>query len=372
MTTLAPAGSPDWVGEGAVTDPRRPSRGLARLLVVFFVAIAVAAALAFIPLPYAVMSPGPITNTLGTLDGTPVIEVSGAQTYPTQGELAFTTVRVSGGPGSPITAYDLLAAWADSGASIVPEEQIFPPTSTREQIQQEGAAEMTNSQEVATAVAVRATGVDVPATVEVAQVVEGAPAAGRLLTGDVVLSVDGAPVTAPAVLRDAVQARAPGQSVEVVVRRDGTEQSVTVPIGERDGVPIIGILMAQRFAVPIDVTIHSGAVGGPSAGLMFSLAIYDVLTPGALVGDHVVAGTGAIASDGTVEPIGGIVQKLVGARAGGAGYFLAPTANCGEVVGQVPDGLQVIAVETFDQARAAVGKIAAGDTAALPTCTQTP
>ena len=105
--------------------------------------------------------------------------------------------------------------------------------------------------------------------------------------------------------------------------------------------------------------IHAGNVGGPSAGTMFALGIYDTLTPGAMTGGQQIAGTGTIDPAGKVGPIGGIRQKLVGARDGGADCFLAPADNCDEVVGHVPDGLQVVRISTFDEARQAVEAIAA-------------
>jgi PDZ domain-containing protein len=122
------------------------------------------------------------------------------------------------------------------------------------------------------------------------------------------------------------------------------------------------------YDLPVDVSLRTGNVGGPSAGLMFSLAIYDVLTPGELTGGKEIAGTGTMEDDGTVGPIGGIRQKLVGAQAAGADFFLAPADNCSDVAGHVPDGLRVVRVATFDEGLAAVRGIASGDGASLPTC----
>ena len=103
--------------------------------------------------------------------------------------------------------------------------------------------------------------------------------------------------------------------------------------------------------------------------MMFSLSVYDQLTPGALTGGHEIAGTGTIAADGAVGSIGGIRQKLTGAEQAGAEYFLAPGDNCGEVVGFEPDGLEVVAVDTFEDAVTAVETIAeTGSTEGLPVC----
>ena len=155
------------------------------------------------------------------------------------------------------------------------------------------------------------------------------------------------------------------------MRRNGTKQVLrvkTVKTPESKGNTVVGVFLKTTFDVPTKVTIDAGDVGGPSAGMMFALAIYDRLTPGALTGGANIAGTGTIDDTGAVGPIGGIRQKLAGAKRGGAAWFLAPAANCAEVVGHVPDGLQVFKVATFAQARDAVEAIAAKRTAALPRC----
>jgi PDZ domain-containing protein len=128
-------------------------------------------------------------------------------------------------------------------------------------------------------------------------------------------------------------------------------------------------MLKYLFTFPFDVEISLEKVGGPSAGLMFSLGIIDTVTPGDLTGGKHIAGTGTISPDGLVGPIGGIEQKLQGARAGGATLFLAPAANCQEVAGRIPDGLQVVRVETLAEARDAVERAGNGqDTSGLPAC----
>jgi PDZ domain-containing protein len=182
------------------------------------------------------------------------------------------------------------------------------------------------------------------------------------------VSVGGAPATSPDAVRAAVQRVDPGNILPVVVLRDGKEQTVEVRTAESARGTVIGVGLRVEYDLPVDVTLRTGNVGGPSAGLMFSLAIYDVLTPGALTGGKDIAGTGTMEDDGTVGSIGGIRQKLIGARAAGAEFFLAPADNCPEVVGGVPDGLQVLRVATFDEGLDAVRGIASGDVGTLPTC----
>lgn len=357
---------------GLPRDPGGPSLrpGLlpAALLLATFVAIALAAALTFVGLPYVVMSPGPATNILGEVDGRPLLDVDGARTYPTAGRLDFTTVSVDGGPGSRITVYDVARAWLSGSEEVLPVDQVFPPDSDAEQLEEEGAAEMAASQTVATATALRALGRQVDELVVIAGVPEGSPSEGVLEPGDVLVTVDGTEAASADAVRAAVQRTEPGRTLPVVVRRDGAERTLTVPTAESDGRTVIGVGLRLDYDLPVEVTLRTGSVGGPSAGLMFSLAIYDVLTPGELTGARDIAGTGTMEDDGSVGPIGGIRQKLVGARGAGAEYFLAPAANCDEVVGQVPDGLRVVRVATFEQGLAAVQDIASGEDAALPSC----
>ncbi len=196
--------------DSSAHHPGRPGVLPAALLTVTFVAIAIAAALSFIGLPYAVMSPGPATNILGEVDGKPLLVVDGATTYPTDGTLDFTTVSVEGGPGAKVTLYDVARAWLADAEEVVPVDQVFPPDADEEQVEEEGAAEMAESQSVATATALRALGRDVDQTVVIAGVPDGSPSAGLLEPDDVLVSVDGDPATSADAVRAAVQRHGPG------------------------------------------------------------------------------------------------------------------------------------------------------------------
>jgi PDZ domain-containing protein len=325
-------------------------------------------------LPYAVLMPGPATDVLGVQRGTdgksaPLISVSGAPTYPTSGTLKFTTVSVRGGPGYPVTALDLVQAWLDPTEEVLPVDQVFPAEATQQQVADENKAEMVSSQQEAVVVALRAMGTTVPESVQVGQLAKDAPATGQLQVGDVIQSVGGAPATDPVAVRAAVRKIAPGQTIEVVVQRAGATVTAHPATGRaEDGRTILGIVLQRHFDFPFTVTIDAGNVGGPSAGLMFSLGVFDVLTDGALAGGASIAGTGTLDDTGTVGPIGGIAQKMVGAQRSGATFFLAPSENCADVLGHVPDGLTVVKVSTFADARDAVAEIGRGQTAALPHC----
>ncbi|WP_347351901.1 S16 family serine protease [Intrasporangium sp.] len=381
MTT--PAGPPGQSGpgdgEGAPAAPHRRVRRerLGRrnvaVLVVFFLLLAAVVAGSLVRLPYAIVSPGPTFNALGEeqLGGTtkPVIVIAGRKTYPTEGALRFLTVVVKGGPGFPVDAWDLLGAWLDPARDVYPVDQMFDPQASKQQVAEESAVQMADSQQEAKAVALRAVGLKVPTHVVVAQVLDTSKAKGLLEKGDRIVSVDGVAARDPEVIRDALQRVDPGDDVTIEVTRSGVPLSVRVPtISASGGRTAIGILLGVEHDFPVTVTINAGDVGGPSAGLMFALAIYDKLTPGALTGNTAIAGTGTIDEQARVGPIGGIRQKMVAAKDAGASYFLAPAANCPEVVGQVPDGLQVVKVGTFDGAVGAVEAIARGAAGGQPHC----
>nr|WP_255523898.1 PDZ domain-containing protein [Terrabacter sp. MAHUQ-38] len=323
-------------------------------------------------LPYAVMSPGPTEDTLGVSDDgkkTPIIAVSGLPTYPTDGSLRFTTVRVEGGPGYPVDAWDVLQAWIDPGQDVFPVDDVFDPQVTQEEVAEENAIQMEGSQEEATAVALRAIGKDVPTHIAIASITDTSKAKGLLKVRDRLESIDDQPITTAQSVRDVLQKSNPGDTVTLTVTRDGREVTVDMPTVEgQGGRTALGVLLGLDHDFPAKVTIDAGAIGGPSAGLMFSLGIYDKLTPGPLAGGHEIAGTGTIDDDGQVGKIGGIRQKLAGARSDGAAYFLAPAGNCDEVVGHVPDGLEVFKVANFDDARTAVEAIARNQTGSLPRC----
>ena len=350
----------------------RLTRGNKIVLGVFFAFLALIVVGSLVHLPYAVMSPGPIQNTLGvsaTGKKAPIISITGLPTYPTTGTLNFTTVRVEGGPGYPVDVWDVLRAWIDPARDVLPVDEVFDPDVTEQQVAEENAIQMEGSQEEATAVALRGIGQDVPTHIVVAGITDTSKAKGLLKVKDRLERIGDVPVTTAQSVRDALQKASPGDTVRVLVNRDGKDVTLDVPTIEgQGGRTALGVVLGLDHDFPATVKIDAGAIGGPSAGLMFSLGIYDKLTPGPLAGNKQIAGTGTIDDEGKVGPIGGIRQKLAGARAGGSDYFLAPADNCNEVVGAIPDGLEVFKVSTFDDARTAVEAIASGRTGSLPRC----
>lgn len=343
-------------------------------LIVALVALVV---LTFLPSPYVIQRPGPVYDTLGTAtdkegDEVPLISVEGAETFPTAGTLDLTTVQVVGNRERTPSWFELALAWMDSSRAVVPLDSVFPAGVTTEQRDERNATLMVDSQHEATAAALNELGYDTGAQVVVQAAVEGSPAEGALEAEDIITAIDGTAVTSANQLREAIQ-DAGGDPVALTVSRGGEEKTVEVtPEKHTEGgvtTWLIGVTLRTDYDFEIDVTIQLDNVGGPSAGMMFALGIIDTLTEGELNGGENVAGTGTIDAAGTVGPIGGIRQKLYGARDAGAEYFLAPAANCDEVVGHVPDGLKVIRTATLDDSLAALEVIAdGGDVDALPTC----
>ena len=340
------------------------------MMVAGVTALGLGIAVGTLPVPYVVERPGPTYNTLGQSQGSPVIKVSGRETYPAAGNLDLTTVYVSGGPSSPVSVLSAFSAWLDPSKAVYPEELIYPTGTTKEEAEEQSSVAMTTSQENAVASALNELDIPFGQQLQAAGLSEDSAAAGKVEPGDILKAINGREITSLAVIQEELAA-GKGAAATVVVERDG--QQVTQVITPKDngtGRFILGVMLKYLFTFPFDVEISLEKVGGPSAGLMFSLGIIDTVTPGDLTGGKHVAGTGTITPDGLVGPIGGIGQKMQGARSGGATLFLAPAANCGEVVGNIPDGLHVVKVENLAEARRAVELAGSGgDTSGLPACT---
>jgi PDZ domain-containing protein len=354
----------------------RASRRARRGWTVLVVALVLGLVMSFLPAPYVIEQPGPVYNTLGTQEqggkDVPLISIDGAETYPTAGSLDMLTVSVRGTPESRPSWAELLSSWFDSSRAVVPIDAIYPPEVTTEQRDQQNAALMVDSQQEAIAAALTDLGIDYTTNVAVGAVDPSGAAADTLVAGDVILSVNGEPAADVDGLRAALAANGTEAPASILVRHDdGTEEtvSITPTVSEQTDAPALGISATYSYEFPFDVQIQLNDVGGPSAGMMFALGIIDMLTPGELNGGQNVAGTGTIDAAGDVGPIGGIRQKMYGARDAGATWFLAPATNCDEVVGNVPSGLTVFAVSTLSDSMTALQTIAdGGDTGALPSC----
>lgn len=323
-----------------------------------------------LPVPYVILDPGPVLNTLGSANGKPLISISGHPVYPAGGQLDLTTVSSLGGPGRRVTLTQVFSAWLRPSGTVVPQDVYYPPGQTAEQTRRIDEASMVSSQESASVAALGALGIPVPADLAVAGVRPAAPAAKVFRSGDVIETLDGRRITSLTGLRAALGRVRPGAVVRVGVLRAGQQQVLraTTTSDQDTGRTVLDVFVDQRFRLPFTIKIQIEDIGGPSAGQMFALGVVDKLTPGDLTGGRRIAGTGTIDAQGAIGPIGGIRQKMIGARRAGAQWFLAPAANCGEVVGHVPDGLRVVKTSTLAQSRFEVASIAAGRTSGLATC----
>jgi Lon-like protease len=251
----------------------------------------------------------------------------------------------------------LLPFTRPDGATLVSEEVLAPAGETDAERDRQNAADMQRSEQTAAVVALRELGHDVVATprgVLVTSVSPEVPAAKVLDAGDVIVAVDGVKVRTPAQLRAQIGRRKPGDELRLTVRRDGKPVEVTVrtiPSPADHSRAIVGIIVEQDAEVelPIDVDIDLGRVGGPSAGLPFALEIARQLGRDITNGCRIAA-TGALALDGTVIPIGGVKQKTIGARRAGVDYFVVPAGENAADAAENADGLEVIPVESFQQA----------------------
>jgi PDZ domain-containing protein len=346
-------------------------RGLT-LVVVSVLIVVLGAVGSLMPVPYVALNPGPTTNTLGTTSDkkTPLIEIQGHPVYADGGHLNFTTVSYQGGPAQPIGLITALRGWLSSSTSVVPQEAIFPRDVSAQKVEQENTQQMQSSQQDAIAAALKELNVPVTNVTAVASVTKGLPAAGRLNPGDKFVSVDGVATTDTNSVTAIMKKHKPGDTVKLVVQRGSARQDAevkTVAAPDDPNRAVMGVILQDTYTFPFTVKISVGDVGGPSAGLMFSLGIYDKLTPGSLTGGKFIAGTGTITPDGKVGPIGGIQQKLIAARNAGATMFFTPPDNCKEALATAPKGLRLVRADTLDSAIKSLDALRAGQ-GSLPAC----
>jgi PDZ domain-containing protein len=327
------------------------------------------------PVGYVTFRPGPTMNVLGKYDGKTIIDVTGHQSYRDNGALRMVTVFESG-PDDHLNLLDMITGWVNPDVAVLPRSAVYQEGETDETSHQESAVEMSSSQDSAVAAALTTLGISYRTEVAVSQVDKTGASAGKLEKGDVLLAVDGRSTADPTHLVDLIRAIAPGTPTELTLRRGGAERKVTVTTKAAPDDPKasrIGVGVALDYLFPFKVKVQlPSTVGGPSAGMMFALSIYDVLTPGSLTGGKVVAGTGTIDPDGNVGPIGGIGQKLPAAQRDGARLFLVDADNCAEAVRSHydPDKMRLVKVSTLSEAIKDVETWRDDPGAALPRCTR--
>lgn len=316
---------------------KRVLRGAAFVLVLGLIFAA-----GYVRIPYYAVGPGPAREV------DPLIDIHGHQRFAASGKLIMTTVR-----WYQITPLQALVAWADPDQSIVSKDLIYPPGLDQAVEQQRSLSQMDQSKIDAAYVALSTTS-DYPREHGAGALIEATdgscPAAGKLYAGDTVLSIDGTSIGSLAEASKAIEGAAPGEPLTFEVRAAGETHDIEVlkrPCAQSDR-PLVGISLVESFPFPI--TISSGDIGGPSAGLMFALGVYDALTPGDLTGGRTIAGTGEINTRGRVRPIGGITDKVVAAEEVGASIFLVPEANMAELDGVDTGDMRLVSVATFAEA----------------------
>ncbi|HEX4058292.1 MAG TPA: S16 family serine protease [Galbitalea sp.] len=348
---------------------RPPRRDRARRVGWTIVIVAVIAAIVFalVPTSYVIEQPGPVYNTIGKTvvngDTVPVLSVSGHAVYPTSGSLDMLTVNLDGAPGATPDWAHVVAAWFNPSQAVLPIDEVYAPQQTVEQSNKQGAEEMTDSQQEATAAALYEQHIPFTSVVSVTGTIKGTPAVGVMKAGDILETVNGHNFVDADQLHRLVVKNGTKKPMTLDFIREGVEQSVQLtPKSSSEGV-LFGVYVVEKYTFPFNVKVQLQDVGGPSAGMMFALGIIDKLTPGELNGGKHIAGTGTITAYGTVGAIGGIRQKMYGARDAGATYFLAPASNCGGddgVRGHIPAGLTVYATSSLRQSVADLKAIASG------------
>lgn len=309
--------------------------------------------------------PGPTANTLD------ILEVTGGDVSTSAGELLLTTVSVD----PSLTFREWLQGIFDNRVQHLDRELIYPEGTTVEAVREQNAFLMERSQVEAIVAAFTAMGrTDLFAGAEVGEVQDFSTASdGRLQAGDVIVEVEGSQIVRATDLTATLARFGEGDEVELAFERRGQPLTTTVTLVVPEGGDraLLGISVFDHLDLPVEIEIDAGEVGGPSAGLMFALAIIDSLTPDDLTAGRIIAGTGEIREDGTVVPIGGIQQKILGAltrfdeegeRLPSATVFLVPAANMAEArgapvteeillvpVATLQDGLDALAALRQDQ-----------------------
>ena len=321
-----------------------------------------------VPIPYVALGPGPTFNTLSSVDGTQVISFTGAVPASVKakvgsGHLNMTTVSVS----SNLGLFTALGLWMSGRYALVPRAEVYPPNKTVQQVNQQNTQAFQDSQSSAEIAALRYLK-KYPTVAYVGTINAGSPSSSRLQPQDQITAIDGKTVGDAASVRATLKTTLPGQVVSVSVLRAGKTVVVKVRLMAEPSVGkqgFLGITPVERPKAPFSISISLANIGGPSAGLMFTLGILDKLTPGGLTGGRYIAGTGTMEvtdDKGTVGPIGGILLKMIAARSAGATVFLVPADNCPEALTRVPAALELARVSTLGDAVAALKTLSSGGT----------
>ena len=307
--------------------------------------------------PFVSLGPGPTYDTLGEVEGKQVVDIKGTEVHPTAGHLNMTTVAQSDG----LTLGQALILWLSGSEQLLPRDLVYPPDKSKDEVEEENSTDFKRSEDNAEYAALSY--LKYPMAVTAESVTDPGPSAGKLQAGDAIDMVNNKPVANLDEFTALLKDTKPGDQLVVDYRRrSGELGTTTITLGDnpdRDyGFLGIGVLDAPW--APFTIDFHLANIGGPSAGLMFSLAVVDKLTTGDLNGGKFVAGTGTITADGKIGSIGGITHKMLAAKEAGAEAFLVPADNCAEAMTAHDDELPLIKVDTLTEAVDALKTFSAG------------
>ncbi|MCW5954358.1 MAG: PDZ domain-containing protein [Propionibacteriaceae bacterium] len=327
--------------------------------------VTLAAVIAMVPVPFVTWSPGSTYNLLGTVQAegetaeVEAIRIDGVATYPADGEVRMATVSVTR-PDSALTLPEALLSYWMPSREVLPRDAVYRPGANAGELQDDSIRLMDDSQTTAVVAALRVAGVTVEELPMVSWVSLAGPAHDQLLPGDLIVAVDNQPVEHITDVQAAIAAHSIGEAVKIDLIRDRRELSKTVTTrasSTSPPTPSIGVGLDTGFRFEPRVTFHlSPAIGGPSAGLPFAIAIYSMLTPDELLAGRIVAGTGTLDAKGRVGQIGAVQEKIAAAVRDGATVFLLPTANCGDAEVE-HEGLQLVPVDNLGDALAALATL---------------
>ena len=325
---------------------REPSRKISMPVILIgirvFLGITATAAWS-IELPYLAFGPGPVSDAADS------VVVDGVAVYPPEGELLMLTIV-----SQDVNLFEAAIAGLDPTIDLVPKEAVRRTGESDEEYRNRVLQQMDDSNFRSVAVALEYLGIDLVSTeVVINEFVEGVPAAEVLALGDTIVAVNGSEIGTAEEIRPLIEGVGVGESIVVLVDRNGEQFEVEVFLAEREdepGVPMIGVILGELSEPPFPIEIEAGDVGGPSAGMMHTLAIIDTLTEGELTAGYVIAGTGTIRMDGTVGSIGGIRQKVPAAEAAGATHILVPEGNYESALTADYDHIEIVPIATIDDA----------------------
>lgn len=333
------------------------NRRILTLLVALVPILAFGVLLAVVTVPYVSLGPGPTFDTLGQVEGKEVVDIEGAEVHPTSGHLNMTTVSER----DELTLGQALGLWMSGREQLIPRDLVYPPDKSKDEVDKANDTDFKRSEDSAEYAALGY--LKYPPAVTVETVNDPGPSASKLQVGDAIDAVNGEAVADLDEFQALLKDTKPGDRVVIDYRRKNVAlgtATITLGTNPNNDRGYLGIAVQDAPWAPFTVNFNLANVGGPSAGLMFSLAVVDKLTTGDLNGSKFVAGTGTIAADGKVGSIGGIDHKMLAAREAGATVFLVPADNCDEARAAHEDGLELVKIENLGQAVDALKTISAG------------